>query len=261
MSLPPDHSVPLSVEEDNQMLDQGSDLESSIIVEEPPRYVEGEKKKLLPTTKEPPSKEPSSMERSKPALSRSTEAVRPASPRGARPTELASPPPATGGSSGGRIAPMSEPGLTFFKSLKDESDLKKEVKTAPPVPSQRLAKKTETPITPVSKIKIDAVVKAAPHTVPLSDPKIPERLIANRNTGGKYAIQVGSFQQKEDAERLMARLKQGGHDAYIVLVNIPNRGTWYRVWVGHYPDRSLADAAAGRLSQAGHLGAFVAHNE
>jgi len=158
----------------------------------------------------------------------------------------------------------SEPDLTFFKSLKDAPDTKKEVKTAQPV--NEVAARPSAPIAPSPKMpqvtKTMSVVKtSSPDVVPTLKAKDQKPLPSSGKIGGQYVIQAGSFQQKNDAEQLAFRLKQGGYDAYIVVVNIPDRGVWHRVRVGHYPDRSLADKDAEQLSQNEHLSAFVTSGE
>ncbi|MFH1625432.1 MAG: SPOR domain-containing protein [Pseudomonadota bacterium] len=49
-----------------------------------------------------------------------------------------------------------------------------------------------------------------------------------------YTLQVGSFQNKEQAEKLANKLKRKGYEVYVVSSNIPMKGVWHRVRVGHF---------------------------
>ena len=49
-----------------------------------------------------------------------------------------------------------------------------------------------------------------------------------------YTLQVGSFQNKEQAKKLVYDLRKKGYPTYIVSSNIPMKGVWHRVRVGHF---------------------------
>ena len=73
---------------------------------------------------------------------------------------------------------------------------------------------------------------------------------------GAWAVQVGSFGSRENADRLVQRLRLKGYGAFIT--ESPSRGrTWYRVRVGPERTRAAADAAATRLRAAGLRGAVA----
>lgn len=71
----------------------------------------------------------------------------------------------------------------------------------------------------------------------------------------KYTLQVGSFQDRESAERLSMELESKGFDAYIEKAQIPGRGVWYRVRVGTFETKAEAQAWAERnLEKIGRRG-------
>jgi len=71
----------------------------------------------------------------------------------------------------------------------------------------------------------------------------------------KYTIQVGSFQDRESAERLALELESKGFDAYVEKAQIPGRGVWYRVRVGTFETKAEAQAWAERnLEKIGRRG-------
>jgi len=84
----------------------------------------------------------------------------------------------------------------------------------------------------------------------------PEAEAAKRPAGGTWLVQVGTFGQKENADRLVAGLKALGFEA-IVSTMARSGKTMYRVRVGPPGTRAQADDLSGRLAAAGHAGQVV----
>jgi cell division protein FtsN len=61
----------------------------------------------------------------------------------------------------------------------------------------------------------------------------------------RFHVQVGSFDERQNAAALALRLKSLGYAVTLV------EGPPYRVWVGGYLDRDTAQRLAGNLEQAG----------
>jgi DedD protein len=81
--------------------------------------------------------------------------------------------------------------------------------------------------------------------------KVPET-----SPTGMWAVQLGSFKKRENAERLAAELKELGFAAF--LSQSPTEsGGWHRVRIGPLKDRESADAMAGRLKKSSHEGQVV----
>jgi DedD protein len=94
----------------------------------------------------------------------------------------------------------------------------------------------------------DAQIAAAP------EPAQPE---ASSSTG-MWAVQLGSFSSKDNAERLAAGLRDQGFAAF--LSQLPtDEGKLQRVRVGPQKDRDSAEAVAAQLAKAGHEGRVVPH--
>ena len=73
-----------------------------------------------------------------------------------------------------------------------------------------------------------------------------------------WAVQVGSFNDKMDAERLATNLRKQGFAAF--LSPLPtDSGQLHRVRVGPQKDHASADAMAERLRKAGHNGEVLPH--
>ena len=75
---------------------------------------------------------------------------------------------------------------------------------------------------------------------------------------GMWAVQLGSFGNKENADKLAADLKKLGFAAFRSQLHT-NSGELYRVRVGPQKDRESAEAVAGQLAKAGQKGQVVPH--
>lgn len=103
----------------------------------------------------------------------------------------------------------------------------------------RLLRDDEVPITlpelpPTTNIPGLTPPSTAPSTVPESGPV----------TGERWIIQVASFNQVADADRLRAELIMSGlTEAQINTVDLGDRGTFHRVMVGPFDNRSRLNRA------------------
>ncbi len=75
---------------------------------------------------------------------------------------------------------------------------------------------------------------------------------------GMWAVQLGSFSNKENAEKLAADLRKQGYAAFLSQLDTPG-GQLHRVRIGPQKDRESAEAMAARLLKVGHKGQVVPH--
>jgi DedD protein len=75
---------------------------------------------------------------------------------------------------------------------------------------------------------------------------------------GMWAVQLGSFSSKENADTLAAQLRKEGYMAVVSPVDAAS-GKMYRVRVGPQENRAGAEQMAARLQKAGHSGQVVPH--
>jgi DedD protein len=75
---------------------------------------------------------------------------------------------------------------------------------------------------------------------------------------GMWAVQLGSFSNKENAEKLAADLRKQGYAAFLSQLQTAN-GQLHRVRIGPQKDRQSAEAMAARLAKADHEGQVVPH--
>ena len=65
--------------------------------------------------------------------------------------------------------------------------------------------------------------------------------------GGKYTVQLGSFQNIDAAYSLEKKLLAKGYPCFVIKAAIPKKGTWYRVRVGTFQTKEKAAAYAKQL--------------
>ncbi len=81
---------------------------------------------------------------------------------------------------------------------------------------------------------------------------------AATSTTGMWAVQLGSFSNKDNAEKLAADLRKQGYAAFLSQLETSN-GVMHRVRIGPQKDRESAEAMATRLARVGHNGKVVPH--
>jgi len=109
-----------------------------------------------------------------------------------------------------------------------------------------------------------AQTEAKPVPKPIPEPVVekpvdnkPEPAATSSSTG-MWAVQLGSFGNQENAERLAADLRKQGFAAFLSQLSTDS-GQLHRVRVGPQKDRQSAEAMAERLEKAGHKGKVLPH--
>jgi DedD protein len=165
-----------------------------------------------------PSKEAKPAARSEPAVKPAPAAAKPASPP-TRPTE-------------------SKPAL------------KPEAKPDPksePKPAETTSTQTEDDS--ATRTKTAEVGKAKPIA-------IPTVAVGDGKGKARFALQLSSFQDKAEAEAFAQKFE--GERPYMVMSEIPGKGTWYRVRVGDYASQKDAIAAKQTFEKKHNTIAYVA---
>lgn len=104
---------------------------------------------------------------------------------------------------------------------------------------------------PVVLATTGSPVTESPVTEPPSSP-------ATSSTTGMWAVQLGSFANQENANRLAASLRDQGYAAFISELQTDS-GALHRVRVGPQKDRDSAEAIAVQLGKSGQDGRAVPH--
>lgn len=105
---------------------------------------------------------------------------------------------------------------------------------------------------------------AEPEVIPVPEPESTSMPSTNKapsaatSTTGMWAVQLGSFSNKANAEKLVADLRKQQYLAFLSQVKT-DQGTLHRVRIGPQKDRAGAEAIAARLARAGYSGQVVPH--
>ncbi len=113
-----------------------------------------------------------------------------------------------------------------------------------------------------SPVVEELVVEQAPkpaQTLPQQAPQTTtDKPQPAASTTGMWAVQLGSFSNKENAEKLAASLRKQGYAAF--LSQLQNGDSQlHRVRIGPQKDREAAEEMAARLAKVGHKGQVLPH--
>lgn len=103
----------------------------------------------------------------------------------------------------------------------------------------------------------DAAVPPASRPAPNPAPPVVAPRSAQPSVSAGYAVQVGSFSSKANADRLVGELRKQGFAAFLSATPAPKR--LYRVRVGPVADRPAAEGLATRLASFERPGRVVTH--
>ena len=94
--------------------------------------------------------------------------------------------------------------------------------------------------------------------LPGSETQVTEQEIKQKATEAKpsetsenYFLQVGAFQNEQDADNQKAKLALLGMEAIVQTAEIPDKGVWHRVRVGPFSDLEQINKARGELTVNG----------
>jgi len=129
-----------------------------------------------------------------------------------------------------------------------------------PVPASQLADTTPKPQPIVAESDPEpepVVTRPTPEPV-AEEPPAEQKPAATSSSTGMWAVQLGSFGNQENAERLAAELRKQGHAAFLSQI-MTSDGQRHRVRIGPQKDRAAAEAVAASLKKAGHDGKVLPH--
>ena len=157
------------------------------------------------------------------------------------------------------------PPLTFQEELTaDAGNAPAASKGKPEVVAKAETPKAES-VKPVEKKPETAAKPAdagaiATRTTPPAAPAAPA--VAKPATGtvpsGAFTLQLGASPNREDAERMVSRLREKGYAPYITTAEVPGKGTYYRVRMGSFATREAASRYLEDFKRETKTEAFVA---
>jgi DedD protein len=128
----------------------------------------------------------------------------------------------------------------------------------PPAPSAGAVTAQATAEEPSSTAAPPAAPTAAPRAAPTAEVTHANLFAAvppaASGASGTYAVQLGSFRNRANADRLARQVSSQG---FPVSVSQSSSGGLYRVRVGPARDRATASELAQQLSARGHSGAKI----
>jgi len=104
---------------------------------------------------------------------------------------------------------------------------------------------------PTQPVHADAARSESPSA---SGPSAPPA--AKPAAGGNFVVQLGTFGQRENADRLVREMNAKGFAAFVVPIS-SNGHDLYRVRVGPTRDRASAEALAAQLKRVGQSSSIV----
>ncbi len=120
-------------------------------------------------------------------------------------------------------APHANPDYEFYKALPDKKE--HPVLHTPAIPkAPTVAPAVSAPVNPAAKAVVD---------------------------GTLYFVQVGSFQNGDDAEKLKAKLALLGMEATVQKADVAGKGVFHRVRLGTFKGLNETNAAIANLKQNG----------
>ncbi len=188
-------------------------------------------------------------------------AAAPAPKASSKPVAAAPPPP--------KLAPTPDPDTGELPPEEPEA----ETVVAAEAPTA-VTQKPE-PVKP-EPAKVEPVVKAVPVSGKVEVAAVPTRTTnkdsgtlkeaiaraaqppAQAVKGGAFTLQLSAFQDRQEADRFAARLRDRGYAPYILSAEVPGKGTWYRVRMGSFASKDAASRYLSDFKRETQLDAFVA---
>lgn len=154
-------------------------------------------------------------------------------------------------------APKESAALTFYNRLPEgEAPLGSGINSSSAQAKPAAAPASAPAAVPAPAPAPESVAKPAP-PAPAAAKTVEKAPAAPAGspTGG-YAVQVGAFPERKDADKLRLQLMQKGYPCFVVEADV-NGKRWYRVRVGPY-DKSGANNAVQVLKSREGMKGFVA---
>ncbi|HEY1086200.1 MAG TPA: SPOR domain-containing protein, partial [Archangium sp.] len=86
--------------------------------------------------------------------------------------------------------------------------------------------------------------------------KAPENTAAD----GSWTVQLSAYQDRGEADRFAAGLRDKGYAPYIVEATIAGKGTWYRVRMGRFGSKDAASRYKEDFQRETAMNAIVTQN-
>jgi DedD protein len=163
----------------------------------------------------------------------------------------------------GILSDQAEP-TTALAAVKDERGRLVAQEGAPSGPSAPPPAADRLPVVP---LPVGDLLSATPVTTAPKDgltalaadaSKIPSDVsLAMPGMDGGFQLQVASFKDQPDADRLVEDLRRRGHRAYRAVAQVPERGLWHRVRIGPFKTKFEATKYKADFERVERVSPFV----
>jgi cell division septation protein DedD len=103
----------------------------------------------------------------------------------------------------------------------------------------------------------EAQAAAAPEPAKADPPKAGAPRPAAAVDDRKFTLQISSFQERAEADALVAKLNGLGYKPFIIMSDVPEKGIFFRVRIGEYPTRDAALGAKEEFEKKERIIAYV----
>ncbi|MCA2980153.1 MAG: SPOR domain-containing protein [Myxococcaceae bacterium] len=79
-------------------------------------------------------------------------------------------------------------------------------------------------------------------------------------TDGAWTVQLSAYQDKAEADRFAAGLRDKGYAPFIVEAQVPGKGVWYRVRLGRFASKEAASSYLGDFKRETSISGIVTSN-
>jgi DedD protein len=118
---------------------------------------------------------------------------------------------------------------------------------------------TATPVTTEPKDRLTALAAGAARDAEAS--ATDNTAMAPAGADGGYQLQVASFKDQNDADKLVEELRRRGHRAFRQASYVPERGLWHRVRIGPFKSRYEAQKYKLEFERTERLAPFLVDPE
>ena len=159
---------------------------------------------------------------------------------------------------------------TALAAVKDErgrlvrqSDIPEQLPGSPPPATDRL---------PVVPLPVGTLLNASPVTTRPRDAltdmaasaaaaKAEEAELAPAGMDGGFQLQVASFKEMSEADRVVEDMRRRGHRAFRQAAHVPDRGLWHRVRVGPFKTKLEALKYKQKFERTERIAPFLVDPE
>lgn len=152
---------------------------------------------------------------------------------------------------GGPLVKAPEPKQDEAASLGEKSAAE-EVKAAAAQPAAKPKNQAD-----ASEEQVSAAENESGKKPEQADDDVAEEEAPEKKKRKRFTLQVGSFQDKDEADTFFRTLQGGEYKPYMVEADVPGKGTYFRVRVGGYESFDEALEAKSKFEDSQHVIAYV----